>query len=69
MYVDVIIWDDENEPHITGPGEVTAEDVEKRFIAIRAAMTIRTITAPRPSCRSFLATLRRASTSWWYSRI
>lgn len=29
MYVDVIIWDDENEPHITGPGEVTTEDVEK----------------------------------------
>ena len=29
MYVDVIIWDDENEPHITGPGEVTTEDVEE----------------------------------------
>ena len=29
MYVDLIIWDDENEPHITGPGEVTADDVEE----------------------------------------
>jgi len=29
MYVDVIIWDDENEPHITGTGEVTTEDVEE----------------------------------------
>ena len=29
MYVDVIIWDDENEAHITGPGEVTTEDVEE----------------------------------------
>jgi hypothetical protein len=29
MYVDLIIWDDENEPHITGPGEVTVEDVEE----------------------------------------
>ncbi len=29
MYVDVIIWDDENEAHITGPGEVTTEVVEE----------------------------------------
>ncbi|HKM51913.1 MAG TPA: hypothetical protein VJY33_00815 [Isosphaeraceae bacterium] len=29
MYVDLIIWDDENEPHIVGPGEVTVEDVEE----------------------------------------
>jgi hypothetical protein len=29
MYVDLIIWDDENEPHILGPGEVTIEDVEE----------------------------------------
>ena len=29
MYVDLILWDDENEPHITGPGEVTVEDVEE----------------------------------------
>ena len=29
MYVDLIIWDDENEPHITGPGEVTVDDVEE----------------------------------------
>ena len=28
MFVDLIIWDDENEPHIVGPGEVTVEDVE-----------------------------------------
>jgi hypothetical protein len=29
MHVDLIIWDDENEPHITGPGEVTVEEVEE----------------------------------------
>ena len=29
MYVDLIIWDEENEPHITGPGEVTVADVEE----------------------------------------
>ena len=29
MYVDLIIWDDENEPHITGPGEVTVDDVDE----------------------------------------
>jgi hypothetical protein len=29
MYVDLIIWDDDNEPHIVGPGEVTVEDVEE----------------------------------------
>lgn len=29
LYVDLIIWDDENEPHIVGPGEVTIEDVEE----------------------------------------
>ncbi len=29
MYVDLIIWDDENEPHIVGPGEVTVENVEE----------------------------------------
>jgi hypothetical protein len=29
MYVDLIIWDDENELHITGPGEVTVEEVEE----------------------------------------
>jgi hypothetical protein len=29
MYVDLIVWDDENEPHIVGPGEVTVEDVEE----------------------------------------
>jgi hypothetical protein len=28
MYVDLVIWDDENESHITGPGEVTVDDVE-----------------------------------------
>ncbi len=29
MYVDLIIWDDENEPHITAPGEVTPEEVDE----------------------------------------
>jgi hypothetical protein len=29
MSVDLIIWDDDNEPHITGPGEVTVEEVEE----------------------------------------
>jgi hypothetical protein len=29
MHVDLIIWDDENEPHITGPGEVTSDEVEE----------------------------------------
>lgn len=29
MYVDLVIWDDENEPHITDPGEVTTEEVEE----------------------------------------
>jgi hypothetical protein len=29
MYVDLIIWDDENEPHLIGPGEVMVEDVEE----------------------------------------
>jgi hypothetical protein len=29
VYVDLIIWDDDNEPHITGPGEVTVGDVEE----------------------------------------
>jgi hypothetical protein len=35
MYVDLIIWDDENQPHITGPGEVTVEDVEEVICASR----------------------------------
>jgi hypothetical protein len=29
MYVDLIIRDDENEPHIMGPGEVTVDAVEE----------------------------------------
>ena len=32
MYVDVIIWDDENEPHITGPGEVTTGETFQEVI-------------------------------------
>jgi hypothetical protein len=29
MYIDLVIWDDEKEPHIVGPGEVTIEEVEE----------------------------------------
>jgi hypothetical protein len=29
MYVDLILWDDENEPHVVGPGEVSVEEVEE----------------------------------------
>jgi hypothetical protein len=34
MYIDLIIWDDEDDPdrnyrHIVGPGEVTAEEVDE----------------------------------------
>ena len=29
MYVDLVIWDDENEPHVVGPGEVTIEEIEQ----------------------------------------
>ena len=28
-YVDLVIWDDENEPHVVGPGEVTIEEIEQ----------------------------------------
>jgi hypothetical protein len=35
MYVDLIIWDEENEAHINGPGEVTVEDVEEVIYASR----------------------------------
>ena len=34
MYIDLIVWDDEDDPkgnvqHIVGPGEVTTEDVDE----------------------------------------
>jgi hypothetical protein len=29
MYIDLVIWDDENEPHIIDPGEVTADEVDE----------------------------------------
>ena len=51
MYVDLVIWDDDNEPHIVGSGQVTIEEVEEVFTSIPEAMTIRTTTAPPPGCR------------------
>jgi hypothetical protein len=29
MYIDLVIWDDENEPHIIDPGEVTVDEVDE----------------------------------------
>jgi hypothetical protein len=69
MHVDLIIWDDQNEPHITAAGEVTVEDVEEVIRNHPRPTTIRTTTATHPAFPRSTATHQPGNTSWSSSRI
>jgi hypothetical protein len=50
MYDDLIIWHDENEPHITGPGEVQPMKSSRSSVIILAVPMTRTTTVTPPGC-------------------